>query len=61
MIVCELCEKSKIDVILCKSLSVLPETELLQPVGNLLHRGSAPHYRAHPPVFTTLSEKPETL
>jgi hypothetical protein len=34
------------DVILGKPLSVLPETELLQPISDLLHRGSAPDYRA---------------
>ena len=36
----------QVDVILGKPLCVLPETELLQPVGDLLHRGSAPDYRA---------------
>jgi hypothetical protein len=30
-----------VDVVLGKTLDVLPETELLQPVGDLLHRGSA--------------------
>ena len=42
----ELREKSKIDVVLGKALRVLPETELLKPVSDLLHRGSAPGYRA---------------
>ena len=37
---------AKADVVLGKALRVLPETELLQPVGDLLHRGSAPDYRA---------------
>jgi class 3 adenylate cyclase len=37
----------RIDVILGKALSVLPETELLKPVRNLLHRGPSPRgYRA---------------
>ena len=29
----------KVDIILSKALRVLPETELLKPVRNLLHRG----------------------
>ena len=32
--------------VLGKPLRVLPETELLQPISDLLHRGSAPDYRA---------------
>jgi hypothetical protein len=32
-------QDARIDVILSKALSVLPETELFEPVGNLLHRG----------------------
>ena len=36
------------DLVLGKALSVLPETELLKPVTDLLHRGSAPDYRASP-------------
>ena len=40
---------SKIDVVLGKALRVLPETELLKPVSDLLHRGSAPRYWADPP------------
>jgi hypothetical protein len=35
-------------VVLGKALCVLPETELLEPVSDLLHRGSAPDYRASP-------------
>jgi hypothetical protein len=31
-------QDGEIDVILGKALSVLPETELLKPVRNLLHR-----------------------
>ena len=30
------------DVVLGKALRVLPETELLKPVSDLLHRGNAP-------------------
>jgi hypothetical protein len=33
---------AKIDVVLGKALGVLSETELLQPVSDLLHRGRAP-------------------
>jgi hypothetical protein len=45
----ELREKNKIDVVLGKALGVLPETELLKPISDLLHRGSAPwDYRASP-------------
>jgi hypothetical protein len=35
-----------VDVVLGKALCVMPETELLQPVSDLLHRDSAPDYRA---------------
>jgi hypothetical protein len=31
-----------------KALRVLPETEPLKPLGDLLHPGSAPDYRASP-------------
>ena len=41
-------ENGKVDFILSKALGVLPESELLKPVSNLLHRGSAPDYRASP-------------
>ena len=36
------------DPIFSKAHCVLPETELLKPVSDLLHRGSAPDYRASP-------------
>jgi hypothetical protein len=39
VLVRQLAENFDIDVVLSKSLSVLPETELLKPVRNLLHRG----------------------
>ena len=32
-------EDGKVNVVLGKALSVLPKTELLKPVRNLLHRG----------------------
>ena len=35
-------QDDKADVVLGKALRVLPETELLKPVSDLLHRGSAP-------------------
>jgi hypothetical protein len=41
-------QDGKADVVLGKSLRVLPETELLKPVSDLLHRGGAPEYRASP-------------
>ena len=37
--VCEIGQDGKADVILGKSLRVLPETKLLEPFHNLLHRG----------------------
>ena len=42
----QISEHREINSVLGKALRVLPETELLQPVGDLLHRGSAPDYRA---------------
>jgi hypothetical protein len=42
VLICQVSKDSKIDVVLGKALSVLPETELLEPVRNLLHRGRAP-------------------
>jgi hypothetical protein len=36
----ELSEKSKINIVLGKALRVLPETEILKPVTDLLHRGA---------------------
>jgi hypothetical protein len=54
----EIRQDGKADVVLGKSLSVLPEAEFLQPVSDLLHRGSAPKTsRLHPPAPETLSEK----
>jgi hypothetical protein len=44
----EIGQNSKTDVILGKALRVLPETELLKPVRHLLHRDSAPDHRASP-------------
>ena len=35
-------QNDKADVVLSKPLRVLPEAELLQPVGDLLHRGQRP-------------------
>ena len=35
-------EHREINVVLGKALSVLPDTELLEPVRNLLHRGRTP-------------------
>ena len=34
----------QVDVVLGKALRVLPETELLKPVSDLLHRRSAPRF-----------------
>jgi hypothetical protein len=42
----EIGQDGKADVVLGKARRVLPETELLKPVSDLLHRGSAPDYRA---------------
>ena len=41
-------QDGKADIVLGKALPVLSETELLKPVSDLLHRGSAPDYRASP-------------
>jgi hypothetical protein len=38
----EIGQNRKADVVLGKALRVLSETEFLKPVGDLLHRGSAP-------------------
>ena len=51
-------QDDKANVVLGKALRVLPETELLKPVSDLLHRGSAPDYRAHPPASARLPDKP---
>jgi hypothetical protein len=42
----EIGQDGKADVVLGKARRVLPETELLKPVSDLLHRGNAPDYRA---------------
>jgi hypothetical protein len=42
VLVCQMRQDTKIDDILGKALRVLPETELLKSVTDLLHRGSAP-------------------
>jgi hypothetical protein len=36
-------QDGKANIVLGKALRVLPETKLLQPVSDLLHRGSAFH------------------
>ena len=41
VLVCQIRQDGKINVILGKALCVLSETELFEPVRNLLHRGSA--------------------
>jgi hypothetical protein len=38
----EIGQDGKADVVLGKALRVLPKTDLLKPVSDLLHRGSAP-------------------
>jgi len=42
MLIREVGQDGEADVVLGKSLRVLPETELLKPVSDLLHRASAP-------------------
>jgi hypothetical protein len=52
----EIGQDGKADIVLGKALRVLPETELLKPISDLLHRGSAlglsgfirPHRRVYP-------------
>jgi hypothetical protein len=51
----EVGQNRKADVILGKALSVLPETELLKPVRNLLHHGR-PDCRALPPASASLPD-----
>jgi hypothetical protein len=48
VLVSQVGERRNADPIFSKALRVLPETELLKPVSDLLHRGSAPDYRASP-------------
>jgi hypothetical protein len=42
----EVRQDRKANIVLGKSLGVLPEAELLQPVGDLLHGGQRPEYWA---------------
>jgi hypothetical protein len=42
----QISEHREINSVLGKALGVLPEAQLLKPIGDLLHRGSAPDYRA---------------
>jgi hypothetical protein len=52
----EIGQDGKADIVLGKSLRVLPETELLKPVSDLLHRGSAPGIIGlHPPASASVS------
>ena len=44
VLISQISQNDKADVILGKTLSVLPETELLKPVRNLLHRSRAPSF-----------------
>ena len=46
MLICEIGQDGKADVVLGKALRVLSETELLKPLRNLLHRGGTPDCRA---------------
>src|SRR5262245_53480923 len=39
VLICQISKDGKIDVVLGKAVSVLPETELLKPICNLLHLG----------------------
>ena len=38
VLICQVAKDGKIDVVLGKALSVLPDAKLLKPVPNLLHR-----------------------
>ena len=42
VLVCEIGQDEKADVVLGKALRVLSKTELLEPISDLLHRGGAP-------------------
>jgi hypothetical protein len=46
VLISQIRQDDKTDVIFGKALGVFSEPELLQPVGDLLHRSSAPDYRA---------------
>ena len=58
VLICQIRQDDKADIVLGKALRVLPKTELLKPFGDLLHRGSALNIGLHPPALETLSEKP---
>jgi hypothetical protein len=47
-------------ILLGKALSVLPETERLKPVSDLLHRGSAPVCGLQVLAPTSLPDEGET-
>jgi len=46
VLICKIGQDCYSDVVLGKALSVLTETQLLKPIGDLLHRGSTLDYRA---------------
>ena len=46
VLISQIRQDDKADVVLGKSLGVLSESELLKPVSDLLHCGGAPGYRA---------------
>src|SRR5262249_45319187 len=48
ILVCEIGQNLKSDIILDKTLSILPETELLKPIRNLLHRQPPYGFDANP-------------
>ncbi len=58
VLVSQIRKDAKVDVILSEALSVLPETDLLKPVRDLLHRGSARNIelnRVHQQVYLSRS------
>ena len=55
VLVCQVGQNGSIDIVLGKALRVLPETELFEPVRNLLHHGS-PGCRALPPASESLPD-----
>src|SRR5271166_3069517 len=57
VLVCQIRQDCKIDVILGKTLGVLPETERLKPVRNLLHRGTADLSLPDRAIRQSLSDK----
>ena len=44
VLISQIRQDEKADVVLGKTLGVLPEPELLKPVRNLLHRSRAPSF-----------------